>query len=72
VVQQRLGIGDIREQDNTLDFRERNENVFMLRVVGIGGVGEGWEDRDDEESEDVLDVKVRASLRNITTTTRIP
>jgi hypothetical protein len=72
VVQQRLGIGDIGEQDHTLDFRERDENIFMLRVVGIRGVGEGWEDRGDEESEDVLDAKVRASFRNTTTTARIP
>ena len=50
-----LRIGDVCEQDNALDFGEGDKNVLVLRVVGIGGVGEGWEDRCDEERKYFLE-----------------
>lgn len=31
----------VHKQDYALDFGERYEDIFVLGVVGIGGVGEG-------------------------------
>jgi hypothetical protein len=55
VVKQGFGIRDVREKDDALDFSERDKNIFVLRIVGIGGVGESWENGGDEEREDILD-----------------
>jgi hypothetical protein len=41
VLHQGIGSGNIENEKDTFDFGERCEDVFVLGIVGIGGIREG-------------------------------
>lgn len=36
-----IRIGNIAQENDALDLCERDQDIFVLRIVGMGGVGEG-------------------------------
>lgn len=40
VDQEVFGVGDFIDQENTLDLAKRGKDVFVLGVVGVGGIPE--------------------------------
>ena len=39
--QEVFGVGDFIDQENTLNLAKRGKDVFMLGVVGVGGIPQG-------------------------------
>ena len=59
---------DVEQQDNTLNFDQRVQDIFMLVVVRIRRINYGGNDGGDGEIEDVLCGLVSNSSSGVTVT----
>lgn len=46
---------DIHEENNTLNFGEGYQNIFVLGIIGIGRVGESRKYGSDKDGKDILE-----------------
>ena len=57
LVEQRVGTGNIRQENNALDLIQRSDDLQVLLIVGVGWVTKGGNDGVYDEGEDVLELR---------------